>query len=580
MKPHVPAALLIALAGSPRALAGNLFPAVMEISALDGTTGFVLNGIGTQVRSGRAASSAGDVNGDGIDDLIIGARRASPNTFRCGQTYVVFGGEGVGASGPIELSDLDGANGFVLNGIDASDYSGVALASAGDVNGDGVDDLLIGASSADPNNTYRGGETYVVFGTVGIGSTGVIELSGLNGDNGFVLAGIDSHDGSGTAVSAGDINGDGVNDIVIGTAGGDPNGSASGECYVVFGGEQVGAGGLIKLANLNGANGFVINGINKNDRSGCCVSSGGDLNGDGIDDLLVGAPFADPNRPFTGECYVVFGGENVGATGVFELSTLNGDNGYVLKGADRDDNTGVSVSTAGDFNGDGVDDLVIGARDAAPNGRLSGKTYVVFGGDDVGASGLIKLSSLNGANGFVLNGSGEYDRSGSVVSWAGDLNGDGADDLLIGAPHASPNGQSSGKTYVVFSGEGVGASGVIELSTLDGATGFAINGASVRDSCGYPVAAAGDINGDGIDDILFSSSYASPNGLKSGQTYVVFGLRSTASPADINGGGCVGEEDLSLLLASWGASGPADINADGTTDNTDLAILLAAWDGC
>ena len=188
--------------------------------------------------SASTISNAGDVNGDGVDDIIIGASSGDGNGIRsAGESYVVFGGSGIGESGTIELSTLDGSNGFVVNGIDNNDFSGRSVSSAGDVNGDGVDDLIIGAPGADPNGTYGAGESYVVFGGSGVGSSGTIELSNLDGNNGFVLNGIDSYDGSGRSVSsAGDVNGDGVNDLIIGAFGANPNSTeiAAGS-YVVFG---------------------------------------------------------------------------------------------------------------------------------------------------------------------------------------------------------------------------------------------------------------------------------------------------------------------------------------------------------
>ena len=257
-------------------------------------------------------SSAGDVNGDGYDDLIIGAYRADPNGGNSGETYVVYGGASApGTGGMLDLSALDGTNGFVLNGIYAYDWSGRSVSSAGDVNGDGYDDLIIGAYRADPNGNYSG-ETYVVYGGASApGTGGMLDLSALDGTNGFVLNGIDGGDYSGISVSsAGDVNGDGYDDLIIGAIWGDPNGVYSGETYVVYGGASApGINGVLDLSALDGSNGFILDGIDAFDRSGRSVSSPGDVNGDGYDDLIIGAYRADPKGVgLAGETYVVYGG--------------------------------------------------------------------------------------------------------------------------------------------------------------------------------------------------------------------------------------------------------------------------------
>ena len=283
---------LTALAPGP-ALAA--FPANINLSALDGTNGFRLSGVAAFDRSGRAVSTAGDVNGDGIDDLLIGAYGADPNGAYSGASYVVFGGAGVGNGGNVELSALDGTNGFRLSGVAAYDDSSYAVSTAGDVNGDGVDDLLIGAFGAGPNGLFSGA-SYVVFGGAGVGNGGNLELSALDGTNGFRLLGVAAYDYSGFAVStAGDVNGDGIDDLLIGAPQADPNGNFSGASYVVFGGAGVGNGGNLELSALDGSNGFRLSGVAAYDRSGLAVSTAGDINGDGVDDLLIGAFGAGPN---------------------------------------------------------------------------------------------------------------------------------------------------------------------------------------------------------------------------------------------------------------------------------------------
>jgi len=584
MKPHLPTAVLIALsAGSSESPALDL-ECLNRTSALPGVT---INGIDPGDRCGFSVSCAGDVNGDGVDDLIIGADNADPNGLsNAGESYVVFGGAGFGASGVIELSSLNGLNGFVINGIDQNDRSGVTVSMAGDVNDDGVNDLLVGASGADPNSNSNAGETYVIFGSPLVGTSGVVDLSSLDGTAGFVINGIDAFDSNSMSVSsAGDVNDDGVDDLFIGASTADPNGSSSGESYVVFGRKDIGKGGALELSSLNGPDGFVINGVSEFDLSGSSVSCAGDINGDGVSDLLLGALGADPNaNSGSGASYVVFGGAGVGAGGAIELSSLDGSSGFVINGVAAGDASGRSVSSAGDVNDDGVDDLFIGALSASPNGNSSGASYVVFGGLGIGAAGAVELSSLDGSNGFVINGIEAGDVSGISLSAAGDVNADGVSDLVIGASQADRNGNSTnGESYVVFGGSGVGAGGVIELSSLDGTNGFALTGVSTGDFSGRSVSGAGDLNADGVDDVVISADSADPNGNSgAGGCYVIFGSPTLGQPIppDLTGNGCVDSADLGALLAAWGQAGsPFDLDGDGVVDSSDLGILLAAWTG-
>ena len=497
----------------------------VDLGRLDGANGFTLNGIDRQDYSGFSVSSAGDVNGDGYDDLIIGAWRGDPNGNDSGESYVVYGG--ASAAGALDLSTLDGSNGFILNGVSGSDQSGRSVSSAGDVNGDGYDDLIIGGHRAQGGGSSRAGEAYVVYGGASApGTGGMLNLSALDGSNGFTLNGSDYSDYAGRSVSsAGDVNGDGYDDLVIGAYRADPNGQNSGETYVVYGGPGApGTDGVLALSALDGANGFILNGVDRRDESGFSVSSAGDVNGDGYDDLIIGADVADPNGESSGEAYVVYGGAT-GTERVRELSDLDGTNGFILNGINANDQSGRSVSSAGDVNGDGYDDLIIGAFNADPNGDNSGETYVVYGGAGApGINGVLELSALDGTNGFSLAGIDTTDGSGVSVSSAGDVNGDGYDDLIIGASSADPNGNNSGETYVVYGGaRAPGTAGVLELSTLNGTDGFLLIGAGASDRSGTSVSSAGDVNGDGYDDLIIGADGGDPNGNNSGETYVVYG---------------------------------------------------------
>ncbi|MFN6476721.1 hypothetical protein [Nostoc sp. DedQUE07] len=711
----------------------------LNLSDLNGTNGFLIKGIAQSDQSSYSVSNAGDINNDGIDDLIIGAGYTDPNgNSYTGQSYVVFGRTNLGSGGSLNLSSLDGTNGFLINGIAVGDNSeGISIRNAGDINNDGIDDLIIGAPAAKPNGIRNAGQSYVVFGERNLGSGGIFNLAFLNGNNGFIINGIAANDFSGKSVSnAGDINNDGIDDLIIGAPYANPNGIRNaGQSYVVFGGTNIatsntspnltgtadadnlfgtpsnniingltgddtikgnggedkflfrlgdgddtiadfggigknttptsaaianvdtlqfkgsgltaqnlqltqngnnlevtfekvaftkvtlqnfklenldnlpesgsqpalgnilfdgqtniadsfdvfdanstqtslfnkntvtflndlnnnitgfdnsadvvngqggddiidgkngndilrggagndtlvggagndtlvgsaGADPFFNLSDLNGTNGFIINGIAARDSSGYLVSNAGDINNDGIDDLIIGAPSVSPyDKDSVWQSYVVFGGTNLASGGTFNLSDLNGTNGFLINGVEEGVFLNGSVSNAGDINNDGIDDLIIWGPSANSDGKsYLGQTYVVFGGTNLGSNGSLNLSSLDGTNGFFINGITGADFSGESVSNAGDINNDGIDDLIIGAIGTSPNGKyEAGQSYVVFGGTNLGSGGTLNVSSLNGTNSFAINGVVEDGHLGYSVSNAGDINNDGIDDLIIGS---------------------------------------------------------------------------
>ena len=524
---------LLAWMGS--SVQAQTFSPVFNVTSLNGTNGIIITGKADGDYSGFSVSSVGDINGDGTEDFAIGAPGTELGPIEsAGGAYIIFGND-AGLPSPFDPASIDGSNGFFLQGDEEYSFAGVAISRAGDINKDGMDDLIIGASGATPNDSSYAGKAYVLFGS-NKGFPDTLGLGTLNGSNGFAMHGITAFADAGSAVSnVGDINGDGIDDIIVGARYATQDTLLDvGEAYVVFG-RNGGFTSPIEFSSLNGIDGFTILGESEDAYTGTSVSSAGDINGDGMMDIMIGAPNALSDTTHTGAVYVVFG-RNTGFPSEFHLSSLDGTNGFKIPGLRKDDYTGASVSFIGDFNKDGMDDIIIGAPSASvisPDGH-SGEVYVIFG-NNTGFAHPFDLTTLDGTNGFAIQGQNDYDYCGNSVSGAGDVNGDGIDDIIFGAPTASPNGNvHAGETYVVFGTETILSSG-FSLANIDGNNGFAIQGSTAYDYSGISVSGAGDVNGDGASDVIFGGLGAARNGMNDvGESYVVFGKPDTTNNTGIH----------------------------------------------
>jgi hypothetical protein len=447
---------------------------------------------------GTSVATAGDVNGDGFSDVIVGARQYSNGHATEGGAFVYHGS----ASGLSPTSSWTGEGGAI--GV----QFGVSVSTAGDVNGDGFSDVIVGAWL-----DGQGGRAFVYHGSdSGLVATAAWAAEANQGNAYF-----------GTSVAtAGDVNGDGFADVIIGAPGYTNGQSTEGRTFVYHGS----AGGLSVGAAWTAES-------NQADNSfGLSVGTAGDVNGDGFADVIVGNKDWT-NGQFTEGRADVYSGSAAGLT-IGPTWAVESDQASAQ--------FGVSVATAGDVNGDGYSDVIVGAEAYDNPETDEGRAFVYRGS----AAGLAT------APGWTTNANQAGAEFGYSVSTAGDVNGDGFSDVIVGA-RLYDNGQTDEGRAFVYLGSPTGL-GTGPLWTAEGDSQFAEFGTSV--------AAAGDVNGDGYGDVIVGAPYYFNANGTSGRALVYHG--SPAGPAASPSW----TSPLDLYATKFGecVSTAGDVNGDGYSD--------------
>ena len=446
--------------------------------------------------------------------------------------------------------------------------------AVGDFNADGIGDLLVGARFGDgPDNRRKdAGEAYVIFGSASLPST--VDITANEQD--LTIYGAKEGDGLGYSAATADVNDDGIDDVIVSAP--MSNGPAGertdlGQTYVIFGSANL--GGIIDIASgqqdvsIVAAEGFSLLGDSL---------ATGDVNGDRIADIIMGAPFAGrvPGTPPGGErtelgaVYVVFGSPTL--SGLISIPEDQQD--FTISGAEGFGEFGDTV-VSGDVNGDDIDDIiaVAEAADGPEGGRPNaGAAYVVFG--TRGLAGTVSIA--NEEQDVTILGADPQDALGFSAA-SGDVNGDGADDILLVAQRAGgPDNtrDTAGEAYIIFGSSDL--SGTIDVAASE--QDVIIFGADAHDL--LSICGANDVNGDDIADILLGTGFGSGPGNArdtAGEAYILFG--SSALPATIDF--AQGGQDVVLFGAEPGdrfssSVTVGDVDGDGAVE---LIVTATEADG-
>ena len=432
-------------------------------------------------------TSKGDVNGDGYGDLLVCAPNHKNGTANSeGRVYLFFGKSG-GWAKNVNVSTAD----VIFLPEPLPGHAGWSASIAGDVNGDGYADILIGA----PTLNSTTGRAYLILGKAS-GWVKNFYLTNATASFDGLLNGQWAGD---YVAGVGDVNGDGYSDFVIGSQYYSTPNLSGGKVYLFFGK----ATGWAKKASLSTADASFYGGAGS--QTGGYQMGAGDLNGDGFADLAFGGP---SNNTDTGVVYIIFGK----ASGWTKDTDLETASDAKIHGERGSSDFGYGTSLGGDLNGDGIDDLVVGAGWDDEAGANAGQLYIFFGKH----TGWAKDMSAANADATFL-GEAAGNQAGYGFNAGGDINGDGIDDLFIGANANADGGSNAGKAYVIL-GKTSGWAKDVSLSQADAS----FVGEASASYTGLPCLITGDLNGDGLNDLVTGSSNNNQYGPARGKAYVIF----------------------------------------------------------